>query len=194
MALSRQLDDAQERLSAVKAARPSSSSSDGRDGQVQQQLQAAERQVVDAAAAAREASEQLQLVLREKQQVQTELADVKRQLEEQPPGRQQQHAELHLRLVVSVPARMCCQVRACQRWRWPCSCCMLHVSVMHQACILTTVVLLRAPCVALQEAQRTLADEKEAHQRLTSSLLEHAGRLSHQYHVLAGDHASLQHK
>jgi hypothetical protein len=39
-----------------------------------------------------------------------------------------------------------------------------------------------------------MAEEKQQHERLTGSLLEHAGRLSHKYHGLADDYDALQHR
>eukprot|EP00878_Enallax_costatus_P038821 GHUV01044295.1.p1 GENE.GHUV01044295.1~~GHUV01044295.1.p1 ORF type:complete len:344 (+),score=167.66 GHUV01044295.1:284-1315(+) len=37
-----------------------------------------------------------------------------------------------------------------------------------------------------------MLDEKQEHQKLTGSLLEHAGRLSHKYHALSDDYGALQ--
>jgi hypothetical protein len=53
--------------------------------------------------------------------------------------------------------------------------------------ILPTLLLL-----PLQEAQQQLQEEKQQHQRLTGSLLEHAGRLSHKYYNLSDDYGQLQ--
>lgn len=44
----------------------------------------------------------------------------------------------------------------------------------------------------LQEAHKQLQEEKQQHQRLTGSLLEHAGRLSHKYYNLSDDYGELQ--
>lgn len=39
-----------------------------------------------------------------------------------------------------------------------------------------------------------MLEEKQQHQKLTGSLLEHAGRLSHKYYALSDDYGVLQKK
>lgn len=45
-----------------------------------------------------------------------------------------------------------------------------------------------------QEAQQQLLQEKQQHQQLAGSLLEHAGRLSHKYYNLSDDYDALEHR
>lgn len=45
-----------------------------------------------------------------------------------------------------------------------------------------------------QEAQQQLRQEKQQHQQLAGSLLEHAGRLSHKYYNLSDDYDALEHR
>lgn len=91
----RQLNQAEEQLSAVKSQRPGSHP---QQAALPQMLQHAEQEVHAAAAAAQQASQKLELVLEEKEKVQQELQAIKQQLEKAPLG--QQHAELYHKLVV----------------------------------------------------------------------------------------------
>lgn len=68
---------------------------------MQQRLTAAEQQVQEAAAAAREATEKLQALQQEKDEVQGELAALRQQIEAQPNAAAQ-HAELYKKLLVSL--------------------------------------------------------------------------------------------
>jgi hypothetical protein len=47
-------------------------------------------------------------------------------------------------------------------------------------------------CSCQQEAQQQLRQEKQQHQQLAGSLLEHAGRLSHKYYNLSDDYDALE--
>lgn len=49
-------------------------------------------------------------------------------------------------------------------------------------------------CCCRQEAQAQLLQEKQQHQQLAGSLLEHAGRLSHKYYNLSDDYDALEHR
>ncbi|KAF6255807.1 hypothetical protein COO60DRAFT_1462001 [Scenedesmus sp. NREL 46B-D3] len=91
----RQLDRAEEQLSAVKAQRPGSSHS--QRVTMQQRLQQAEQEVQHAAAAAQQASQQLELVVAEKEKVQLELQAIRQQLETAPMAKQQ--ADLYNKLM-----------------------------------------------------------------------------------------------
>ncbi|WIA41294.1 hypothetical protein OEZ86_004897 [Tetradesmus obliquus] len=133
----KKLDQAKEQLTAMKAQRPGSSSA--QQAAVQQRLLQAEEEVHAAAAAAQHATQQLQLMAAEKEQVQQELQAIRQQLETLPVAQQQ--ADLHNKLM---------------------------------------------------EAHQQLQQEKQQHQRLTGSLLEHAGRLSHKYASLADDYGDLR--
>lgn len=94
----RQLSEAEGRLSAMKSQAPGSTQS--QHTATQQRLTAAEQQVRDAAAAAQEATANLQAVLQEKEEVQSELAALRQQMEAQPNAAAQ-HAELYTKLLVS---------------------------------------------------------------------------------------------
>lgn len=52
----------------------------------------------------------------------------------------------------------------------------------------------RLCCCCKQEAQAQLLQEKQQHQQLAGSLLEHAGRLSHKYYNLSDDYDALEHR
>jgi uncharacterized coiled-coil DUF342 family protein len=67
---------------------------------MQQRLTAAEQQVEEAAAAAREATAKLQALQQENEEVQGELAALRQQMEAQP-NPAAQHAELYEKLLVS---------------------------------------------------------------------------------------------
>ncbi|KAF8056830.1 sdr42e1 [Scenedesmus sp. PABB004] len=96
LAAFRQLGEAQEQLSAVKAARPDAG--DAERAVEAQRLAAAEAGVAAAAEAARTATEKLEVVLQEKGRVQSELAAIRQQLEAAPAAGAR-HAELCARLV-----------------------------------------------------------------------------------------------
>jgi hypothetical protein len=49
-------------------------------------------------------------------------------------------------------------------------------------------------CCCQQEAQAQMLQEKQQHQQLAGSLLEHAGRLSHKYYNLSDDYDALEHR
>jgi len=106
----RQLSEAEGRLSAVKAQAPASTHS--QQSAMQLRLSAAEQQVQEAAAAAQEATQKLQAVLHEKEEVQAELAALRQQLEAQPAAAAQ-HAELYTRLLVSAWLD-CCIAATCR--------------------------------------------------------------------------------
>lgn len=91
----KQLDDAEEQLSAVKALTPTSRA---QQKDMHRRLLQAEQEVQAAAAAAQEATQKLQQVLDEKEHVQLELQEIKQQLEAYPLA--QQHAELYKKLSV----------------------------------------------------------------------------------------------
>lgn len=86
----------------MKAQRPGSSSA--QQAAVQQRLLQAEEEVHAAAAAAQHATQQLQLMAAEKEQVQQELQAIRQQLETLPVAQQQ--ADLHNKLMVRCTA--CC--------------------------------------------------------------------------------------
>lgn len=91
----KQLNDAEEQLSAVKALTPTNRA---QQKEMHRRLLQAEQDVQTAAAAAQEATRKLQLVLAEKDKVQQELQDIKQQLEDLPVA--QQHADLYNKLAV----------------------------------------------------------------------------------------------
>lgn len=93
----RELSEAEGRLSAMKSQAPGSTQS--QHTAMQQRLTAAEEQVQEAAAAARDATARLQALQDEKEEVQGELAALRQQLEAQPNAAAQ-HAELYEKLLV----------------------------------------------------------------------------------------------
>eukprot|EP00775_Hariotina_reticulata_P002474 gene2474-2777_t len=135
-----QLEEAEEQLSAMKAKQPGRSRA--QQVHMQERLLRAEQEVEAAAAAAKLASDRLQLVLEEKDNIQEELRAIRQQLEA-TPQHGQQHGDLYKQLV---------------------------------------------------DVQQALQSEKEHHQRMTSSLLEHAGRLSHKYCMLSDEYGELQYR
>lgn len=70
-------------------------------------------------------------------------------------------------------------------------CSRTNVSWVHNDIIVRVAHALPA-LLLLQEAHQQLQQEKQQHQRLTGSLLEHAGRLSHKYASLADDYGDLR--
>lgn len=94
----RELSEAEGRLSVMKSQAPGSTQS--QHTAIQQRLTAAEQQVEEAAAAAREATGKLQGLQQEKEDVQGELATLRQQMEAQPNAAAQ-HAELYQKLLVS---------------------------------------------------------------------------------------------
>jgi hypothetical protein len=149
----------------------------------------------------------LQLVLEEKDNIQEELRAIRQQLEA-TPQHGQQHGDLYKQLVVSVASSTGLPPvylqstnghrQVSMAYALGCIPCLCAASLL----LLwwwwwwwlpaTTDSLHHANC--FQEVQQALQSEKEHHQRMTSSLLEHAGLLSHKYGMLSDEYGELQHK